>query len=571
MNELRRYFTNFDQETAPPVVLLLLLAGSSLVPGLTVGLVQIFIDGYPGSLNLKQVGWIAAGIAALHMADSVLQLAASRKSTQLAERVSARVRSQLYQRYIALGDAPGSAGERLANLIQDVDDLRIGLDALVAAYRDTLIVAVLASMSYALAPQVAPLGVAVLPIAVIPTAWFGARVRKRGTEARAARSHFSRLAQDQLAGASTIRALQADSREHARFVVADRRDWAARSRLALEGALPAMLVRAIMTAGLGVLLWIGADDVAQGSLTSSRLLGFLVALTWTVRPLTGISVAWTQMQSGMAALERVHATLETLSPVQPPAEPVALPSGALSVEWRRVTVDFGAGVVLHRVTLDISAGSVVALVGLEGSGRSTLLRLVGRQLDPDVGEVLLGGVDVRLLSVADLRRAVVLVSGSEHVFARTLAENLRLSSEGATDAELLDVLHKVGARQWAEQLTGGIHTPLDELSLPVSAARCQQIALARALLSPARVLIFDCATCQLSAQEEHTLIEQLRLLAGERTVLIVPRDLDILPSVDRVVILQGGRVIETGRHENLLAGGTVYPRLWRERRGAAVE
>ncbi len=564
MAELRRYLGHFSDDKLAFVVAAVLMSLAAAIPGAAVLLLERALDTVLAEGSRDELLMLALVFAGLYVLDGAVRLLRVRLTKGIALRVTSDVRQQLHAHYLRLSPAQqGTTGERIATLTHDIDQLQYGVSAIVTAFRNPLTLLVLAATASMMAPVLALWALCFLPLLALTSWWAGRRLRHRARDQRAARSGLLRLMQDQLAGLLTIQAYRSADAESLLFARADEVDREARLAVEVERVLPSVLVQLVAAVAVAVLLWTGGRQVQLGQLGIGQLVGFVVALGLMSRPLVGLAEVWSLMQRSLAALERVYATLDLEPEVRDPDIHMQLPSGQLELRWGGVSVDYGNGLVLNKLVLVARPAQILAIVGPTGAGKSTLLKLVGRQIDPDAGQVRLAEVDVTAVSLDQLRRAVATVPQAEFVFARTVAENVRLGAPKATDAQVIEALELAGAKDLLARLPAGIDTPLDELGAQLSGGERQRICLARALAGDARVLLLDEATNQVDAKTEEGILQTLRGLREGRTIVIVAHDLSVARMADQVAMVQQGRLVELGTHDELIRNDGPYAQLWR--------
>jgi ABC-type multidrug transport system fused ATPase/permease subunit len=291
------------------------------------------------------------------------------------------------------------------------------------------------------------------------------------------------------------------------------------------------------------------DDLAVGVLVS-----FLLYLRRFFDPLQDIAMFYNSYQSASAALEKLSGVLEERSVLTEPAEPTPLPAAAGEVVFDRVRFGYGAATVLPRLDLTIPAGQTVALVGATGAGKSTLARLAARFYDPIDGQVRLDGVPLDQLSDADLRRAVVMVTQESFLFSGSIADNIAFGRPDATRPEVEGAARAIGAHRFIEALPQGYDTDVRKRGGRLSAGQRQLVSFARAFLADPAVLVLDEATSSLDVPSERLVQRALQTLLADRTSLIIAHRLSTVEIVDRVLVMDGGRLVEDGSPAELIAG-----------------
>jgi ATP-binding cassette subfamily B protein len=303
-----------------------------------------------------------------------------------------------------------------------------------------------------------------------------------------------------------------------------------------------------------------------GGLTAGALVGFVFLTYRFLEPIAEFTEVIDQVQSAVASLRRVLGVLDTpIGPAQP-SSPTLLPKGALSIDFVDVSFAYGSRLddvdddtpVLNSINLHVPGGQHIALVGPSGSGKTTLARLIARLADPTLGNVLLGGVGLTRVENADLRRRLIVVPQEPFLFADTIAYNLRFASPDATDAVLQDAFSDLELDDWLETLPNGIDTHVGQRGGSLSAGERQLVALVRAAVVRPDVLILDEATSSVDASTEVRISRALRKLALGRTTVSIAHRLSTAARAERVVLLENGRIIEDGSHDQLIAKNGHY-------------
>jgi ABC-type multidrug transport system fused ATPase/permease subunit len=329
-------------------------------------------------------------------------------------------------------------------------------------------------------------------------------------------------------------------------------------------------IKLIGNVTIAVVLTYGGYRVMGGEAALGVLAAFLLYLRRFFEPMQELSQFYNALQSATAALEKLAGVLDEKPSVPEPIVPVALPraAGGAAIEFRSVSFAYRDGrSVLTDLDLSVPSGQIIALVGATGAGKSTLAKLVARFYDPVQGTVLVGGVDLRSVTDADLRRAVVVVTQENHLFSGTVADNIRFGRPDAPFEDVVEAARAIGAHDFVAALPEAYDTDVHRRGGRLSAGQRQLVAFARAFLADPAVLILDEATSSLDVPSERLVQRALRTILRERTALVIAHRLSTVEIADRVLVVDEGRVVEDGPPATLIAGGGRYATLhhqWRD-------
>ena len=403
--------------------------------------------------------------------------------------------------------------------------------------------------------------VAAFPVLYGMTRWFRHHSEKAYRETRDSIAlvivHFV----ESLGGIQAVHAFRREPRNQDIFDHLDARYQRANvwsQRLAAAYGPGVQLVGRLCTAG--VLLY-GGFRVIEGGITVGVLAAFLLYLRRFFEPMQELSQFYNLFQGASAALEKLSGVLEEEPSVPEPTNPTPLPSARGRIDFDAVEFSYGDRPVLHELDLHIPAGETVALVGATGAGKTTVARLVARFWDPTQGTVTLDGVDLRSIAEADLRRAIVTVTQENFLFTGTVAENIGLGRPSASRDQIEAAARAIGAHGFISQLPDGYDTDVHQKGARLSAGQRQLVAFARAFLADPAVLILDEATSSLDIPSERLVQRALRTLLADRTAVIIAHRLTTVEIADRVLVIDGGRIIEDGAPSELVQGDGRYAAL----------
>jgi ATP-binding cassette subfamily B protein len=316
-----------------------------------------------------------------------------------------------------------------------------------------------------------------------------------------------------------------------------------------------------------LVLWAGARHVLNGTLDAGVLGQFVLYAVFAAGSVAGLSEVWGDVLRAAGAMERLGELLDERPEIVAPAQPLALPrpvSGALHFD--KVSFHYPTRpdtAALHDFTLNVHPGETVALVGPSGAGKSTVFSLLLRFYDPQSGAISIDGVDLRAVTLDDLRGAIALVPQETVIFSGSAADNIRFGREGASDEEVREAARAAEAHDFIRTLNDGYRAEMGERGVRLSGGQRQRIAIARAILRDAPLLLLDEATSSLDAQSEAAIQQALERLEKGRTTLVIAHRLATVQRADRIVVLDGGRIVAQGTHESLLAEGGLYAELAR--------
>lgn len=491
--------------------------------------------------------------------------------TRLGERVVADIRMALFDR--VLGQSPAFferilTGEVLSRLTTDTTLILSVIGSSVSvALRNLLLLAGGIGFLFWTSPKLTGLVLLVVPVVVVPIVVMGRKLRRLSRDNQDWIAASSGQAAEALQAAQTVQAFTHEAQTRAEFAAVTEKSYAsAKARIGTRAVMTVVVIFLVFAGIVGV-LWIGARDVRGGLMSPGELVQFVIYAVMVAGSVGALSEIWGELQRAAGATERLVELLHTTDPVADPATPLALPRpvrGEIAFEDIHFAYPARPGTsALNGVDLVVKPGETVALVGSSGAGKSTMLQLLLRFYDPQQGRITLDGTDLRQMARDDFRQALALVPQDPVIFAASARDNIRFGRPGAPDAEVEAAARAAAAHDFLTALPEGYDTFLGERGVMLSGGQKQRIAIARAILRDAPVLLLDEATSALDAESERAVQQAVAHLSQGRTVLVVAHRLATVKQADRIVVFDGGRIVASGRHDELVAQGGLYARLAR--------
>ena len=451
-------------------------------------------------------------------------------------------------------------GQLMSRSTVDLGSIRFFLGyGLIFMMQSVLTILIAAGVMVAVNPVLAAVALAPMPLAIWVACRYGARNRPASQEVQQRIAELTAEAEENVSGVRVVKAFAQEQRQLRRFNKAVRRVFDQSMVSTRLRAFYNPFIGFLPQLGLAAIILVGGRQAVNGTITIGEFVAFYGYVVMLTSPMRTLGFALGMAQRATASGARVFQILDrrpqlTSAPGAPP-----LPAGHGRVELRGVTFGYDAAEpVLRDVDLEVEAGRTLALVGGTGSGKSTLVSLISRLYDVQEGAVLVDGADVRDVNLASLRREIAHVSEDAFLFSASLAENIAYARPDVSEDEIREASRRAGLAEFVETLPEGYETPVGERGLTLSGGQRQRVALARALVARPRILILDDATSSVDATTEGRIKDALREVMRGRTTFVIAHRLSTIALADEIAVLEEGRIVARGTHEELLEQSELY-------------
>jgi subfamily B ATP-binding cassette protein MsbA len=483
----------------------------------------------------------------------------------VSSRTIADLRTRLFAHLLNLSagfHTENSSGKLISRVMNDTQSLQTILNGATSVIvRDPVTLLGVLGFLFWQQPKLTLISMVVLPVCAIPIAIFSRKVRRASREMQSQSGVLTEIMSEAFTGHRVVKAYNLEDVVAEQFRATTRKTIGNYMRIIRAVEIPGPLIEFFGSCGVALLLAY-LIYFSQARPMPTDFLQLVISIFAMYQPMKNLTRLQNQVVQARAASERAFALLDTRSSVPEPAQPRLLRADNADIQFDHVNFSYGEKVALHEVNLQIKSGQLVALVGASGSGKTTLSNLLLRFYDPQRGAVRIGGVDIREFTTRDLRNQIAVVTQETVLFNDTIRRNIKLGRPGATNEDIIAAAQHAHAHQFILEKSDGYDTIIGEKGVTLSGGQRQRLAIARAVLRNAPILILDEATNALDTESERAVQTALDDLMQGRTTLCIAHRLSTILHADLIVVMNQGRIVETGRHDELVKRGGVYQKLY---------
>jgi subfamily B ATP-binding cassette protein MsbA len=529
-------------------------------------LVKPIVDEIFVKKNVKMLQLLPFVIIMIYILEAVFVFGETYLMNYVGQDLIKRLRDELYSHIQMLSLSffhKHETGVLMARITNDVSIIKgMVSDAAAGVLKDSLSIVGLLCVIFYLDWKLAMIAVTVLPLAALLIVNFGRRLRKLSTRRQEAMADMSSLLHETFTGTRIVKAFGMEPHENRRFFEKTARLFKYEIKAVIVKGISSPVMGLLGGIGVALIVWYGGKKVISGISTPGTFFSFMTALIMFYQPIKAISKLNNTVQEGLAAAVRIYAILDTDSDIVERREAVELQRKRHPVVFENVSFKYEDQMVLRNINLQVKAGEIVALVGMSGGGKTTLVNLVPRFYDVTEGAVLVDGHDVRDVTIASLRSQIGIVTQDPILFNDTIRCNIAYGNPKALESDIVAAATAAYAYDFVQSFPEGFDTVVGEKGVRLSGGEKQRICIARALLKNAPVLILDEATSSLDSESELAVQEALENLMRGRTTFVIAHRLSTIRNADRIIVIVDGRIVEEGKHEELLSLRREYCKLY---------
>lgn len=541
---------------------------SAIVGGMDAGIIALTKNVLEKILSAKNTGiflLIPPGIILLFAIRGITRFTYDTSIKLAGQKAIQDIRNAMYASNIRLDMAffnRNAAGEMMSRMANDIGAMQDGIANIVTGlFRDLISVVALLGYLFYLNWQLALLSFVAIPATAYPARLIGKKIKSASGRSLNVMGGITAILQESYSGVKVIKAFGLESRAIERFRVANLEYFQQIRKFIKYESLATPVSELIISFGIAGVVYFGGSQVMSGRMTALELLAFIGAMVSLSRPVNKLQGSYSTLQRSAGAAERVFQLLDEPRSITDHPDAIVIGRSSGVVEFRDVSFRYGEDPILQGISLSASRNQVIALVGPSGGGKSTLVSLLPRFYDVTDGAITIDGHDIRDITLNSLVAQIALVDQETTLFHESIANNIRYGKPDATLEEVIEAAKAAFANDFIMQLPEGYDTNIGDRGVRLSGGQRQRICIARALLKNAPILILDEATSALDTESEQMVQQALDNLMVNRTTFVIAHRLSTVQHADQIVVLEGGRIVERGTHDDLLNSSGLYSRL----------
>ncbi len=509
---------------------------------------------------------ISIGVIAVMLLKGIFAFSGMYIMQYATQRVLLKIRSDCFDKLLKLPLSffeKQQTGHLMSKVTNDVSVLQMLVHNFVRFSRDVVEVLGLMVYSFWLNWKLALLSMIIVPLIIWMIQAFGRKMKKIGTRMQEKVGDINSALHEYITGVKVVKSFTLEKYMLDKYEASNEENFKITMRGHRINCSINPIVELLNAFSLVIIFWFGSKEVLSGHIDAGEIVSFIAALSTMYKPGKNLAEIYNSTAQALGAADRVFELIDNPIDLKEPDNPVEFTNCNGKVEFKNVTFSYKPDeTILHNINLTVEPGEIIALVGPSGAGKSTFVNLIPRFFDTTDGEVCVDGINVRNINGKDLRKFIGMVPQDTYLFAGTIEDNIKFGRLDATHEEIIEAAKLANADKFITELPDSYNTVLGERGVNLSGGQAQRVALARAFLKNPKILILDEATSALDSETESLIQEALDLLMKDRTTFMIAHRLSTVVNADRIIVLEKGSIVESGKHEELLEKKGLYYQLY---------